>query len=104
MRIGPEMSGKRGRLLQGVETSKLNDVCVCAGPASLLCAETLRQNHYEGRIVMVTRDTLPPIDKPKLSKVRVNGHGSVESWHDHRCSRTLPKIAYFEPTRGVELF
>uniref|UniRef100_A0A8C7SK11 Apoptosis inducing factor mitochondria associated 4 n=1 Tax=Oncorhynchus mykiss TaxID=8022 RepID=A0A8C7SK11_ONCMY len=68
VRIGPEMSGKRGRLLQGVETSKLNDVCVCAGPASLLCAETLRQNHYEGRIVMVTRDTLPPIDKPKLSK------------------------------------
>ncbi|XP_055736894.1 apoptosis inducing factor mitochondria associated 4 isoform X1 [Salvelinus fontinalis] len=38
------------------------------GPASLLCAETLRQNRYEGRIVMVTRDTLPPIDKPKLSK------------------------------------
>ncbi|XP_014018194.1 apoptosis inducing factor mitochondria associated 4 isoform X2 [Salmo salar] len=43
------------------------------GPASLLCAETLRQNRYEGRIVMVTRDTLPPIDKPKLSKaVSVN--------------------------------
>uniref|UniRef100_A0A3P8XQL6 Rieske domain-containing protein n=1 Tax=Esox lucius TaxID=8010 RepID=A0A3P8XQL6_ESOLU len=38
------------------------------GPASLLCAETLRQNHYEGRIIIVTKDTLPPIDKPKLSK------------------------------------
>lgn len=73
-------------------------VCVCTGPASLLCAETLRQNRYEGRIVMVTRDTLPPIDKPKLSKVRVKGHESVESWHNHRCSRTLPKRASFEPT------
>uniref|UniRef100_A0A1A7WW18 Rieske domain-containing protein n=2 Tax=Iconisemion striatum TaxID=60296 RepID=A0A1A7WW18_9TELE len=39
------------------------------GPASLVCAETLRQNFYPGRIVMVTKDSLPPIDKPKLSKV-----------------------------------
>ncbi|XP_054456346.1 apoptosis inducing factor mitochondria associated 4 [Anoplopoma fimbria] len=38
------------------------------GPASLVCAETLRQNCYEGRIIMVTKDTLPPFDKPKLSK------------------------------------
>ncbi|KAM6946447.1 apoptosis inducing factor mitochondria associated 4 [Aplochiton taeniatus] len=38
------------------------------GPASLLCAETLRQNNYEGRVIMVTKDTLPPFDKPKLSK------------------------------------
>ncbi|KAM3875502.1 apoptosis inducing factor mitochondria associated 4 [Diretmus argenteus] len=38
------------------------------GPASLVCAETLRQNQYQGRIIMVTKDTLPPFDKPKLSK------------------------------------
>ncbi|XP_050934833.1 LOW QUALITY PROTEIN: apoptosis inducing factor mitochondria associated 4 [Lates calcarifer] len=38
------------------------------GPASLVCAETLRQNCYQGRIIMVTKDTLPPFDKPKLSK------------------------------------
>uniref|UniRef100_A0AAQ4PFR5 Apoptosis inducing factor mitochondria associated 4 n=1 Tax=Gasterosteus aculeatus aculeatus TaxID=481459 RepID=A0AAQ4PFR5_GASAC len=38
------------------------------GPASLVCAETLRQNCYQGRIVIVTKDTLPPFDKPKLSK------------------------------------
>ncbi|XP_054650213.1 apoptosis inducing factor mitochondria associated 4 [Dunckerocampus dactyliophorus] len=38
------------------------------GPAALVCAETLRQNCYQGRIVMVTKDTLPPFDKPKLSK------------------------------------
>ncbi|XP_019944120.2 apoptosis inducing factor mitochondria associated 4 [Paralichthys olivaceus] len=38
------------------------------GPASLVCAETLRQNRYQGRIIMVTKDTLPPFDKPKLSK------------------------------------
>uniref|UniRef100_A0A8C4GJN2 Apoptosis inducing factor mitochondria associated 4 n=1 Tax=Dicentrarchus labrax TaxID=13489 RepID=A0A8C4GJN2_DICLA len=38
------------------------------GPASQVCAETLRQNCYQGRIIMVTKDTLPPFDKPKLSK------------------------------------
>ncbi|CAL8361386.1 unnamed protein product [Merluccius merluccius] len=38
------------------------------GPAALLCAETLRQNFYKGRIVMITKDALPPFDKPKLSK------------------------------------
>ncbi|TNN01888.1 hypothetical protein fugu_011270 [Takifugu bimaculatus] len=38
------------------------------GPAALVCAETLRQTCYEGRIIMVTRDALPPFDKPKLSK------------------------------------
>ncbi|XP_056296490.1 apoptosis inducing factor mitochondria associated 4 isoform X2 [Pseudoliparis swirei] len=43
-------------------------VLVGGGPASLVCAETLRQNCYRGRIVMVTKDTLPPYDKPKLSK------------------------------------
>ncbi|KAG8002048.1 Apoptosis-inducing factor 3 [Nibea albiflora] len=38
------------------------------GPAALVCAETLRQNCYQGRIIMITRDKLPPFDKPKLSK------------------------------------
>ncbi|KAM9359787.1 apoptosis-inducing factor 3-like [Symphorus nematophorus] len=38
------------------------------GPAALVCAETLRQNCYQGQIIMVTKDNLPPFDKPKLSK------------------------------------
>ncbi|KAM4742377.1 apoptosis inducing factor mitochondria associated 4 isoform 1-T2 [Anableps anableps] len=41
---------------------------VGGGPASLVCAETLRQNSYQGRIIIVTKDSLPPFDKPKLSK------------------------------------
>lgn len=43
-------------------------VLIGGGPASLVCAETLRQNDYKGRIIMITKDTLPPFDKPKLSK------------------------------------
>ncbi|XP_028839166.1 apoptosis-inducing factor 3 [Denticeps clupeoides] len=39
------------------------------GPACLMCAETLRQERYGGRIIMVTRDDLLPYDKTRLSKV-----------------------------------
>ncbi|XP_042562290.1 apoptosis-inducing factor 3 [Clupea harengus] len=39
------------------------------GSASLVCAETLRQENYGGRIIMVTRDDLLPYDKTRLSKV-----------------------------------
>uniref|UniRef100_A0A7N6A145 Rieske domain-containing protein n=1 Tax=Anabas testudineus TaxID=64144 RepID=A0A7N6A145_ANATE len=40
-----------------------------AGAASLICAETLRQENFSGRIIMVTRDDLLPYDKTRLSKV-----------------------------------
>ncbi|KAJ8280951.1 hypothetical protein GJAV_G00061420 [Gymnothorax javanicus] len=39
------------------------------GPASLLCAETLRQENYGGRIIMMTREEMLPYDRTKLSKV-----------------------------------
>ncbi|XP_037604283.1 apoptosis-inducing factor 3 [Sebastes umbrosus] len=39
------------------------------GAASLICAETLRQENFGGRIIMVTRDELLPYDKTRLSKV-----------------------------------
>ncbi|CAN9511610.1 unnamed protein product [Ophioblennius macclurei] len=47
------------------------------GPASLVCAETLRQNCFQGRVVMVTKDSLPPFDKPKLSKALNVESGSI---------------------------
>uniref|UniRef100_A0A8C6SF68 Apoptosis inducing factor mitochondria associated 4 n=1 Tax=Neogobius melanostomus TaxID=47308 RepID=A0A8C6SF68_9GOBI len=56
----------------GLDSLPLNCCCpliLFAGPASLVCAETLRQNEYKGRIIMITKDLLPPFDKPKLSKV-----------------------------------
>ncbi|KTG39714.1 hypothetical protein cypCar_00017959 [Cyprinus carpio] len=47
------------------------------GAASLMCAETLRQENYGGRIIMVSRDDLLPYDKTRLSKVR---HKICENW------------------------
>uniref|UniRef100_A0A3Q0STV6 Apoptosis inducing factor mitochondria associated 5 n=1 Tax=Amphilophus citrinellus TaxID=61819 RepID=A0A3Q0STV6_AMPCI len=40
-----------------------------ASAASLICAETLRQENFGGRIIMVTREDLLPYDKTRLSKV-----------------------------------
>uniref|UniRef100_A0A8C4XH76 AIF family member 3 n=1 Tax=Erpetoichthys calabaricus TaxID=27687 RepID=A0A8C4XH76_ERPCA len=40
-----------------------------AGPAGLVCAETLRQEGFAERIIMCTLDRHLPYDKPKLSKV-----------------------------------
>ncbi|KAM9728531.1 apoptosis-inducing factor 3-like isoform 2-T2 [Menidia menidia] len=39
------------------------------GAASLICAETLRQENFGGRIIMVSREELLPYDKTRLSKV-----------------------------------
>ncbi|XP_062242138.1 apoptosis inducing factor mitochondria associated 4 [Platichthys flesus] len=63
------------------------------GPASLVCAETLRQNCYEGRIIIVTKDTLPPFDKPKLSKAM-----NVDS------SSLLLRSSDFYEEHGIEMW
>ncbi|XP_069766842.1 apoptosis inducing factor mitochondria associated 4 [Narcine bancroftii] len=38
------------------------------GPAALICAETLRQEFYRGRIIMATKEEHLPYDRTKLSK------------------------------------
>ncbi|KAF7206412.1 apoptosis-inducing factor 3-like, partial [Nothobranchius furzeri] len=46
-----------------------NILLLGGGAASLTCAETLRQENFGGRIIMVTREDLLPYDKTRLSKV-----------------------------------
>jgi len=43
-------------------------VILGGGPAALSCAETLRQNGFTGRIVMVMKERRLPYDRVKLSK------------------------------------
>ncbi|MBN3304284.1 AIFM3 factor, partial [Amia calva] len=45
-----------------------NVLIIGAGPAGLVCAETLRQEGYSDRIVMCTTEKNLPYDRPKLSK------------------------------------
>ena len=39
------------------------------GPASVACSETLRQEGFKGRILLISRENVLPYDRPKLSKV-----------------------------------
>ena len=42
--------------------------CDNVGPASVVCAETLRQEGFKGRVVIATKESVLPYDRPKLSK------------------------------------
>ena len=44
-------------------------VLLVAGPSAAVCAETLRQEGFQGRIVIATKERHLPYDRPKLSKV-----------------------------------
>lgn len=44
-------------------------VIVGGGPAGATCAESLRQEGFTGRIVMVCRENVVPYDRIKVSKV-----------------------------------
>ncbi|XP_056587724.1 apoptosis-inducing factor 3 [Triplophysa dalaica] len=61
---------KRLKWMQARDQEVFHTVLLLGGgAASLSCAETLRQENYRGRIIMVSRDDLLPYDKTRLSKV-----------------------------------
>ena len=63
--------GKRQKIFAGVPgvQDKTVAVIVGGGGAAMSCVDTLRQEGFAGRIVMVTREAVHPYDRPKLSKV-----------------------------------
>jgi len=44
---------------------------IAAGPAAAICAETLRQEGFQGQIIVATKEPHLPYDRPKLSKVTI---------------------------------
>ncbi|XP_078404056.1 apoptosis-inducing factor 3-like [Cetorhinus maximus] len=62
------------------------------GPASLICAETLRQEGYKGRVILATKEMHLPYDRPKLSK---NLNSQVEN--------ILLRKPEFYSTYGIEV-
>ncbi|XP_063820339.1 apoptosis-inducing factor 3 isoform X4 [Pseudophryne corroboree] len=54
--------------LSNYSTAITNILIIGAGPAGLVCAETLRQEGFSDRIVMCTSEKYLPYDRSKLSK------------------------------------
>jgi len=55
-------------MVQEVDTNGQHVVIIGGGPASVTCAETLRQKSFTGPITIVTREKHIPYDRTKLSK------------------------------------
>jgi NADPH-dependent 2,4-dienoyl-CoA reductase/sulfur reductase-like enzyme/nitrite reductase/ring-hydroxylating ferredoxin subunit len=53
-------------------------VIIGAGAAGYVAAQTLREEGFRGRILLVTREALAPYDRPNLSKDYLQGHAEPE--------------------------
>ena len=53
-------------------------VILGGGAAGYAAAQTLREDGFKGRVVMVTRENRLPYDRPNLSKDYLSGHAEPE--------------------------
>lgn len=81
-------------------------VVLGAGAAGRTAVETLRQEGFQGRIVMITKESRPPYDRTSLSKSYLQSDGSddpsllrsnefyqqhdIEMWYDHLVQQVSP--------------
>jgi apoptosis-inducing factor 3 len=53
-------------------------VIIGGGAAGYVAAQTLREDGFQGRILLITREDRPPYDRPNLSKDYLQGHAEPE--------------------------
>jgi apoptosis-inducing factor 3 len=66
-----------GKARAGASPDKI--VIIGGGAAAFAAAEMLRRKQYQGRIVMLSNDDAPPVDRPNLSKDYLAGTAQ-EDW------------------------
>jgi NADPH-dependent 2,4-dienoyl-CoA reductase/sulfur reductase-like enzyme/nitrite reductase/ring-hydroxylating ferredoxin subunit len=90
---------RRSRTPEMVTHDPQNDgrtfAIVGAGAAGNAAAQTLREDGYQGRIVMITSESQLPYDRPNLSKAYLQGEASAE-WMPLRSEKFYQKY-------GIEL-
>ena len=79
------------------ETDATDVLLIGGGVASVRCARTLRREGFDGRIVLVGDESLPPYNRPPLSKELLRDDlpdelvlAEPERWYDRRNVERLP--------------
>ena len=70
-------------------------IIVGAGQAAGQAAASLRQEGYDDRIVMIGDETVPPYQRPPLSKQYLSG--------EHDADKIMVRPAKFYEDRNIEL-
>jgi len=63
---------------QNAEADKRVFVILGGGAAGYMAAQTLREDNFRGRIILITQEDRTPYDRPNLSKDYLHGHAEPE--------------------------
>src|SRR5258707_12104410 len=77
--VGEKRAEPAPTLRVAQENMPANIVIIGGGAAGFAAAERLRRTQYSGRIVMLSDDNAPPVDRPNLSKDYLAGT-APEDW------------------------
>ena len=80
VRVPEEASDRRAIALakRDVTADSRQFVIIGAGAAGYVAAQTLREEGFQGHVVMITREDRAPYDRPNLSKDYLHGHADPE--------------------------
>ncbi|HEX8852063.1 MAG TPA: FAD-dependent oxidoreductase, partial [Pyrinomonadaceae bacterium] len=78
--LPPETEDRRTPALatHDPQTDARRFVIIGAGAAGYAASQTLREEGFRGRVLMLTRDERAPYDRPNLSKDYLHGHAEAE--------------------------
>jgi NADPH-dependent 2,4-dienoyl-CoA reductase/sulfur reductase-like enzyme/nitrite reductase/ring-hydroxylating ferredoxin subunit len=89
------VAGNRVSIARSATRDERSFVILGGGAAGYMAAQTLREDHFTGRVTLITREDRPPYDRPNLSKDYLAGEAEPE-WMPLRSAADLDR-------RGIEV-